>query len=221
MSSLVCTSQVSTPSGNGLAGQVPLISTTRRRLICGRRTSSRSTLSCTRSSPDSGRLSMRESNRTFMTDRGPGPNPSAHACGFSRRARMSNAVAASSSSVLVDGLRAEVRQNPAMPPLALVVCPLPAGSIAARAADSLLARLPADPGVCVFCPEPYQAPAAWARRHRVLPLAELPFERQAGAITAPIYLLDGGPGERALRRYRDQVPGVEVDAAQPLDVAAV
>ncbi|HLQ37140.1 MAG TPA: glycosyltransferase family 2 protein [Planctomycetota bacterium] len=108
-----------------------------------------------------------------------------------------------------------------MPPLALVVCPLPAGSIAARAADSLLARLPADPGACVFCPEPYQAPAAWARRHRVLPLAELPFERQAGAITAPIYLLDGGPGERALRRYRDQVPGVEVDAAQPLDVAAV
>jgi len=107
-----------------------------------------------------------------------------------------------------------------MPPLALVVCPLPAGSIAARAADALLAQMQ-DHGAYVFCPEPYQAPAAWARRHRVLPLAELPFERQGGAIEAPIYLLDGGPGERALRRYRDQVPGVEVLAGRPLDLAAL
>ena len=98
-----------------------------------------------------------------------------------------------------------------MPPLALVVCPLPAERAAARAALSLLAGLGRD-DVVLFCPEPFHAPAAWEHTHRLLPLADLPFERARGAVSAPVYLQDGGPGEVAMRRYVASVPGVEVDA---------
>jgi GT2 family glycosyltransferase len=97
-----------------------------------------------------------------------------------------------------------------MPPLALVVCPLPADRAAVRCTQSLLADLGDD--VVLFCPEPHQAPAAWGRSHRLLALAELPFERARGAVTAPIYLTDGGPGEALLRRTADTVPGAIVDA---------
>ncbi|MBL8728481.1 MAG: glycosyltransferase family 2 protein [Planctomycetes bacterium] len=100
-----------------------------------------------------------------------------------------------------------------MPPLALVVCPLPADREVVRATQSLLAELAGRDDVVLFCPEPYQAPAAWERAHRLLPLAELPYERARGAVTAPIYLVDGGPGDGLLRRTAASVPGVMVEAA--------
>ena len=78
-----------------------------------------------------------------------------------------------------------------MPPLALVVCPLPAERAAARAAQSLLAGLSRD-DVVLFCPEPFQAPPSWERAFRLLPLADLPSERARGAVSAPVWLLDGG-----------------------------
>jgi glycosyltransferase involved in cell wall biosynthesis len=99
-----------------------------------------------------------------------------------------------------------------MPPLALVVCPLPADRPALRAAQSLLAELVRRDDVVLFCPEPYQAPAAWERSHRLLPLAELAYERARGAVTAPVYLVDDGPGDALLRRTARTVPGVVVDA---------
>ncbi|HEX6811372.1 MAG TPA: glycosyltransferase family 2 protein [Planctomycetota bacterium] len=98
-----------------------------------------------------------------------------------------------------------------MPPLALVVCPLPVERAAARTAQSVLADFGRD-DVVLFCPEPFQAPAAWERSHRLLPLADLPFERARGAVSAPVYLVDDGPGERLLKRYAASVPGVEVHA---------
>lgn len=101
-----------------------------------------------------------------------------------------------------------------MPPLALVVCPLPAERKAAAAARALLAALAPD-DVVVFCTEPNQAPAAWHHRHRVLPIADLAQERAHGAVAAPLYLHDGGPGEGALQRAAKAVPGVVVDANAP------
>ncbi len=97
-----------------------------------------------------------------------------------------------------------------MPPLALVVCPLPADRPAMRAAHSLLNAL-TEPAV-IFCPEPNQAPAAWLRRHRLLPLADLAHERSLGHIAAPAFLHDGGPGEGTLQRAAARVPGVRIDA---------
>ena len=107
-----------------------------------------------------------------------------------------------------------------MPALALVVRPLPAGRAAVRAIQQLLAQL-AGTEVVLFCPEPHQAPAAWQRRHRVLPLADLAHERTRGAVTAPAYVLDGGPGEASLQRAAARVPGVAVDANAPVQAAAV
>ncbi|MBX3462909.1 MAG: glycosyltransferase family 2 protein [Planctomycetes bacterium] len=106
-----------------------------------------------------------------------------------------------------------------MPPLALVLCPLPADRAAARLVPTLLARLGGD--VVLFCPEPYQAPAAWSRSHRLLPLADLAHERARGAVSAPVFLLDGGPGEARLRRAAAAVPGTLVDAAAAPDTAAL
>lgn len=99
-----------------------------------------------------------------------------------------------------------------MPALALVVCPLPEDRPAARVAQRELPALARGGDVVVFCPEPFQAPASWEHDYRLLPLAELPRERASGAIGAPIYLCDGGPGELALQRYETSVPGVRVDA---------
>ncbi len=107
-----------------------------------------------------------------------------------------------------------------MPPLALVVCPLPADRAAARCAQTLLGELAPGDGVVLFCPEPYQAPAAWSRAHRLLPLADLAHERARGAVAAPIYLVDGGPGEARLLRAAALVPGAVVEArAQPTAAA--
>lgn len=108
-----------------------------------------------------------------------------------------------------------------MPDLALVVCPLPAEGAAAQRAHALLTELAGREVVAVFCPEPYQAPAGWSRSHRVLPLADLPHERIAGRVSAPVYLLDGGPGEGALYRYRRAVPGAELAVADAPDAAAL
>ncbi len=104
------------------------------------------------------------------------------------------------------------RRMPPMPPLAIVVCPLPAGTAAAVLSQQLPHLLTGD-GVRIFCPEPHQAPAAWQRAAPVLPLADLPAERAAGRISAPVYLLDGGPAEAALARYRREVPGATLEAA--------
>src|SRR5262245_15767722 len=106
-----------------------------------------------------------------------------------------------------------------MPALALVVRPLPAGRAAVRAIQQLLESAGAE--VVLFCPEPHQAPAAWQRSHRVLPVADLAHERRRGAVTAPAYVLDGGPGEGALQRAALRVPGVTVDANARVEVAAV
>src|SRR5262245_48750234 len=109
-----------------------------------------------------------------------------------------------------------------MPALALVVRPLPAGRAAVRAIQQLLEQATAAGAeVVVFCPEPHQAPAAWQRSHRVLPLADLAHERRRGSVTAPAYVLDGGPGEAALERAAARVPGVAVDANAKVEVAAV
>jgi GT2 family glycosyltransferase len=108
-----------------------------------------------------------------------------------------------------------------MPPLALVVCPLPADRPAARSAHSLLPDLARGDGVAVFCPEPFQAPAAWARAHRVLPLADLAAERARGAVGPAVYLLDGGPSEALVRRAAARVPGAEVDARALPSAAAI
>src|SRR5262245_42863184 len=107
-----------------------------------------------------------------------------------------------------------------MPALALVVRPLPAGRAAVRAIQLLLDQS-AGGDVVLFCPEPHQAPAAWQRSHRVLPLADLAHERTRGAVTAPAYVLDGGPGEAALQRAALRVPGVNVDANAAVEAAAV
>ncbi|MBL9077500.1 MAG: glycosyltransferase family 2 protein [Planctomycetes bacterium] len=107
-----------------------------------------------------------------------------------------------------------------MPPLALVVCPLPRDRAAARCTQTLLAGLAAD-DVVLFCPEPYQAPAAWSRSHRLLPLADLAHERARGAVSAPVFLVDGGPGEARLRRLAASVPGVFVEAATNPTAAAL
>ncbi|MEO6595855.1 MAG: glycosyltransferase family A protein, partial [Planctomycetota bacterium] len=108
-----------------------------------------------------------------------------------------------------------------MPPLALVVCPLPADRAAARTAHALLPELARGGGVVLFCPEPHQAPAAWERTHRLLPLADLPFARTRGEVSAPVYLLDGGPGESAVRRYVASVPGVQWSATKPVTAASL
>lgn len=107
-----------------------------------------------------------------------------------------------------------------MPPLALVVCPMPRDRAAARCAQELLGAFAADE-VVLFCPEPYQAPAAWSRSHRLLPLAELAHERGRGAVSAPVYLVDGGPGEERLRRLAVAVPGTFVEAAARPQAAAL
>lgn len=108
-----------------------------------------------------------------------------------------------------------------MPPLALVVCPLPADRPAARLAQTLLTELAQGEGVVLFCPEPFQAPAAWERDHRLLPLADLAFERARGAVGAPVWLRDGGPGEEAFARREVDVPGVVVDARSPVTAASL
>ena len=100
----------------------------------------------------------------------------------------------------------------AMPALALVVCTLPSNRASVRAARALLPELAGSDGVVIFCPEPYQAPAAWERSHKLLPLADLPHERSKGTVGAPVYLCDGGAGEEAFDRYFDEVPGVRIDA---------
>lgn len=99
-----------------------------------------------------------------------------------------------------------------MPQLAVVVCPLPADRPAAAAMRALLDAEWSEGTPWIFCPEPFQAPASWARRTRVLPLADLPVMRGAGEVAAPVYLTDGGPGETIVRRCRAMVPGAELDA---------
>ncbi len=99
-----------------------------------------------------------------------------------------------------------------MPPLSLVVCPLPADRPAVRNAQRLLQDLARGSGAVIFCPEPYQAPAAWSRDHRVAPLSDLAHERASGSVSAPVYLVDGGPGEERFGRWRTHVPGAVVDA---------
>lgn len=108
-----------------------------------------------------------------------------------------------------------------MPPLALVVCPLPADRPAANRARTLLSDLARGGGVVIFCPEPFQAPAAWSRDHRVLPIADLANERAHGAVTSPVYLVDGGPGEEAFARLQNLVPGLVVDARTETTAAAL
>ncbi|HEX5054292.1 MAG TPA: glycosyltransferase family 2 protein [Planctomycetota bacterium] len=108
----------------------------------------------------------------------------------------------------------------AMPPLALVVCPLPADRAAARAVQALLGGFSRD-DLVLFCPEPYQAPAAWERTHRLLPLADLPLLRSRGDVSAPIYVLDGGPGESVVNRCAASVPGVQWAAREPATAAGL
>lgn len=109
-----------------------------------------------------------------------------------------------------------------MPALALIVCPLPQGRLSLRVAQSVLAELARDPGVVIFCPEPYQAPAAWERKYRLLPLADLPHERATGTVGAPVYLIDGeGEGEAALTRYIAEVKGVCLAADKHPDAATI
>ncbi len=108
-----------------------------------------------------------------------------------------------------------------MAALGLVVCPLPHDRAALRLARSVLAELARDPGVVIFCPEPFQAPAAWGRQYRLLPLADLPHERATGGIGSVAYLVDGGEGEGAFRRYLDEVPGARIDANQAMDAQAI
>lgn len=83
----------------------------------------------------------------------------------------------------------------------------------------LLADLSRGDGVVLFCPEPFQAPAAWAREHRLLPIADLLHERARGAVSAPVYLVDGGAGEEAFARVQSHVPGAVVDARTEPDAA--
>lgn len=117
--------------------------------------------------------------------------------------------------------RAVLGRIRAMPPLALVVCPLPADRPAAARARALLGELLQNPGVVLFCPEPHQAPAAWERDHRLLPLADLPHERLCGNVSAPVYLTDGEPGEETFARMQRTVPGAVVDARTAPTAATV